>query len=164
MALLLIVILLAMPFTIAQGPGTGGGSKILTDEDGNVFMEFKEESSLCQDFMKQDGVIGFKLPSFVPYKTEVFHIFYQDDEPLGYIELVDGKIVGADCDIQGDPTFVVYVASDEVLLNIVNSQDPLGAFNDAKSEGTLVIKGVGFGKQVKNVFTGIFAKVAHWFT
>lgn len=159
----MVVLLVALPIALAQDPGTGGGSKILADENGSVFMEFSEEVSLCQDFMGQDGLIGFEMPSYIPYSTEVFHIYYQDDAPLGFIELVDKKIVGADCEIQGEPTFVVYVKEDETLLNIVNAENPLDAFNDARANGDIVIKGVTFGKKVKGFFTNLAASMASWF-
>lgn len=161
--ILMIVLLVALPIALAQDPGTGSGSKILADENGSVFMEFSNHTSLCQDFMAQNDLIGFELPSYVPYKTEVFHMYYQDDEPLGFIELVDGKVVGAGCDIQGKPTFNVYVKGDETLLNIANAKNPLDAFNAARADGDIVIKGVSLGKKVKGFFTKIAASVASWF-
>lgn len=161
--ILMLVLLVALPIVLAQGPGTGGGSKILADENGSVLMEFSDKVSLCQDFMSQDGLIGFEMPSFVPYNTEVFHIYYQNDAPFGFVELVNKKIVGAGCDIQGKPTFVVYVKDDETLLNIVNAENPLDAFNKARSDGDIVIKGVTFGKKVKGFFTNVLASVASWF-
>ena len=161
--ILLLVLLVAMPFVLAQDPGTGGGSTILADENGSVFMEFKEEVSLCQDFMNKEGLIGFEMPSFVPYKNEVFHIYYQDDSALGFIEVIDGKIVGAACEIQGEPTFVVYDKEDETLLNIVNSENPLKTFNQARADDDLIIKGVTFGKKVKGTFANFAASIASLF-
>lgn len=118
--------------------------------------------STCDEFMSSYQVLGVTVLDNVPFKNEVLHI-YQDDEAFGFIQLADGVVIGADCEIQEEPTLIITLHDESVLSDLVSTDDFLTVYTQAKAEKRLTVAGVSFGSKLKVFAINTGFTVAHWF-
>jgi len=161
-SLLLIIIIVAIPLVIAQPEGDG--PKVLADDEGHVMMGFDGEKDFCKELLThKDDLVGFTLPSIIPYKDEVFHILYNSEKPFGTLILENHTIKDFSCELKDEATFNIYIKDDKTLKSFGESENPLNTYNDLVKSGDIRFEGVGFGKKVKGFFTNLTARIASWF-
>lgn len=161
--LLTVLLVFALAsFALAENDTTPT-PKLLADHDGHVMMGFTQPSAFCKQFIQETGLLNTVLPNVVPYKNEVFNFYTFDNQPIGYVQLIDRKVSAVDCGENKAPTYKVSIKSEDVVNSIMNSQDPFGEFQKQKKEHNIKIVGESFGKKVKGGFINILAGIASWF-
>ncbi|MFC1666111.1 hypothetical protein ACFLZF_00135, partial [Nanoarchaeota archaeon] len=115
----------------------------------------------CQNISNQD--IDFEVPSFIPYKNEIFNFYILEENFNGSLILEEKKITSIKCTENQKPTYNIYIDKFQTLEEIQNSQDPLNLYNEKLKNKQIEIKGTTFGKKIKLAFTKITLKVVSWF-
>jgi hypothetical protein len=107
---------------------------------------------------------GFEIPKAVPFKTETFNIFI-DEEFFISMELDEKKVGSISCEVSEKPTYNIYVKSELILDTIGNKEEinPLDYYNENRKNGNLDIKPIGFGRKLKMGFINLGLKIASWF-
>ena len=117
---------------------------------------------LCS-YMMDLASVGKVMPSFLPFKNEVFNVYDLDGNSVGHVSIEDGSITESNCDLSDDSTYSVFVRDDVVIDNIKNSEKPAKAYKEARKSGDIRVEGSGFGKRMKIGFINFFASIASWF-
>jgi len=107
---------------------------------------------------------GEYLPSFLPYKNEVFNVYDLNNNPAGHITIENRMVVSSGCTLADDPTYTIYVEDGQTIKDIRESSDSAEAYIDNIKSGTLDIEGQSFWRKFKGSMTNGFAAVASWFS
>lgn len=108
---------------------------------------------------ERDSIVGTELPDKVPFKNEIMNV-YIGEEVYGSLEISKGIVIDFSCLENENPTYGVYVNSQETVNYIATSEDILEAYEEKSASGELAIKGFGFGKKIKLAFVKLFFKFA----
>jgi uncharacterized membrane protein len=106
---------------------------------------------------------GQELPSFIPYKNEIFNIYTNDDLEIGYLEIKDGTIQKFECNMHDKPTYKVFIQGLETFEKIESSDDPIGTLNTMISNKEIKIEGQTMFKSMKKTLSNLLLKIASWF-
>lgn len=122
-------------------------------------------NEICEYIIEEkDVTIGKTLPSFLPYKNEVF-IAYQNENVIGHVQLKDGVITSINCNNTNETaTYTVTVKDLQTVKDVFESNNTADIFNEKQSNDDIIVKGETFTKSVKLFFTNVGIKIASWFT
>lgn len=105
----------------------------------------------------------FEIPSFVPYKNEIFNFYLLEENFNGSLIIEEGKIISMKCEENKDNTYYVYINNLATLEEISKAEDSLGLYNEKVKNKEIEIKGATLGKKIKLTFTKIILKIVSWF-
>lgn len=122
------------------------------------------DKSLCNKLLDV-ATVDKTMPKFIPFKNEVFDVYNLKNEAVGHVKIKDGIIVETQCKLSDEDkaTYDVFIKSSETIDKIEEAESPSKAYQDAKKEGDIIIKGKSFSKGLKIGFINFFAKIASWF-
>ncbi|MEN7981851.1 MAG: hypothetical protein ABFQ65_00190 [Nanoarchaeota archaeon] len=116
----------------------------------------------CQN-IDSEKLEGFEIPSFVPYKNEIFNFYLLEENFSGSLIIEEGKINSMKCEENKDNTYYIYINNLKTLEEISKSEDSLGLYNEKVKNKEIEIKGATLGKKIKLTFTKIVLKIVSWF-
>jgi hypothetical protein len=122
----------------------------------------QEYEMFCQN-IDLNNLGEFEIPSYVPYKNEIFNFYLIAENINGSLVVEDGKIISIACVENENVTYNVYIDNFQTIEEIGDAEDFLGKYNEKIANNQIEIKGATFGKKMKLVFTKIALKVASWF-
>ncbi|MDA3837102.1 MAG: hypothetical protein PF542_05765 [Nanoarchaeota archaeon] len=123
-------------------------------------IDFDTNSVSCSVLeLGKSQVIGYEIPSQVPYKNEIFNL-YISEEIFGSIIIKKGILTDFSCEINNNQTYDVYIKNYEVFARFTGEGDIVEILNTAIANKDIEIKGKGMGKKLKWFFSRIGLK---WF-
>jgi hypothetical protein len=125
-------------------------------------LDSQEFETFCQD-IDMDQFAEFSVPSFAPYKNEIFNFYITEENLSGSMTIEERKIVSIKCEKNEDNTYDVYIDNLKTIEEIGESEDFLDIYNKKIKNKEIKIKGATLGKKIKLTFTQIILKIISWF-
>lgn len=123
----------------------------------------EEFEKACEN-LSSEQLNEFEIPSFVPYKNEIFNIYLLEENLNTSLILEDSQIKEIKCQENQKPTYNVYIKNLNTIKDFQNSSDFLELYNQKTKNKEIELKGATFTKKLKLTFTKIALKIASWFS
>ena len=140
-------------------------SSALTLNDSAILSKFTLQSELpsCnQIIFLKNNVIGYTLPSEIPFTTDNFNLYFNKSF-YANIDIKNKTISDLSCSENNKSNYNVYIENTQTIVKIVESNDKIKTVNKLMKSGEIQIKGVGFGKKLKIFFMKIGLNIFNWF-
>ena len=105
----------------------------------------------------------FEIPSYVPYKNEIFNFYLIAENISGSLVVDEGKIISVACVENENVTYNVYIDNFQTIEEVGEAEDFLGKYNEKVANNQIEIKGATLGKKIKLAFTKFVLKIVSWF-
>jgi parallel beta-helix repeat protein len=138
-------------------------SDLLTQEKNKDLInnEENEECNYLIEILKLKE--NSSLPSFLPYKNEIFNIYTLDNKIIGHVEIKNNLIISFGCNLKENPTYNVYIKDTKIIENILNADSSIDAFNKAKKRNLIKIEGTRVSKKIKQGFVNLGLLIVGFF-
>jgi len=128
----------------------------------STFVVAEKFNSLDEILEKAEGEELPKPLSSI-YKNEKINILIEDPDIYHpkkkiFIEIREGKVIEISNDIKDDHTLSILIKSEQTVVNIFSSDNPIKQFNKAKADKEIVISPRGLVSQIKWFFVDFFMK------
>jgi hypothetical protein len=121
-----------------------------------IAVGMEKESDLFEDLKQQVDIYNQNVDE-IPFvksligEERINCEIYLDDETMLTIGIKtdeDAKVISLEKGEISDPTVKAYT-TENTVCNIMNSKDPVSAFQDALNSGKIKFEGVGLGNKIK---------------
>lgn len=160
--LIMIITIIALAVDPAIMPAALGEESGVDDDIGND--ENSKDHEICTYMIVDRGIqVGWTVPSGIPYSTDRFNAYTQDDEIVGHA-IIEKKVISSiDCSLIEDPTYNIYILDLQTIEDIYAAESRIDELNRKLDSGDIRVEGTSTMKSVMVAFTRLGLKVAGWF-